>query len=71
MTDCTGSAEIFSIDLFYTGFEGNMLDEQRGRKYRYTILKPGGSRPEWKTLTDFLGREPNANAYNKEKGWVN
>ena len=34
-----------------------------GMKYRKTILAPGGSRDSIELITEFLGREPNIDAY--------
>jgi metallopeptidase MepB len=62
-------ADIFSLDLFYSGFGGDMLDPVRGRKFRYGVLQPGGSSSEWETMTEYLGREPNTKAFYRELGW--
>jgi len=39
-----------------------------GRKYRYAVLEKGGSQWEMKTLTDYLGREPQTEAFYKGLG---
>ena len=62
-------ADVLSLDLFYTGFEGDILDPARGRKFRYAVLQPGGSSSEWDTMTEYLGREPNIKAFYRELGW--
>ena len=44
------------------------MNEEKGRRYRYTVLEPGGSQPELQTLRNFLGREPNTKAFCEEHG---
>ena len=44
------------------------MDVQKGLRYRYELLQPGGSQPEMLTLKHYLGREPNADAFQKEHG---
>ena len=39
------------------------MNSEMGMKYRKMILAPGGSRDSIESLTEFLGREPNINAY--------
>lgn len=49
--------------MFKTIFDANPMNPNKGRLYREKILQPGGSRDEMKLLVDFLGREPNSNAF--------
>lgn len=44
------------------------MDGKVGRDYRHKVLEKGGSREEMDSLKDFLGREPNAEAFYKELG---
>ena len=44
------------------------MNAKEGRRYRHTVLERGGSQDEMKTLVDFLGREPNTEAFYKELG---
>jgi Zn-dependent oligopeptidase len=41
-----------------------------GMKYRKTILAPGGTRDSIDSLTEFLGREPNIDAYLEMRGFT-
>jgi len=48
------------------GFESNLNDDaekKAGRRFRREIFEPGGSQPEMKTLTDYLGRKPSSDPY--------
>lgn len=59
-------AQIYSCDLFDTGFRGDTMNAEKGRRYRYMVLEPGGSQSEMQTLREFLGRDPNTDAFCKE-----
>ena len=59
-------AQTYSCDLWSTGFEQDPMDPVQGRRFRYTVLQPGGSKAEMDILRDFLGREPDTNAFVKE-----
>lgn len=39
------------------------MNKEAGRRYRNMVLRVGGSQPEIKTLTDYLGREPSTGPY--------
>ncbi|EUC54471.1 metallopeptidase MepB [Rhizoctonia solani AG-3 Rhs1AP] len=54
---------VFAADMYKTVFKGAPLDPARGKLYREKILRPGSSRDEMDSLKDFLGREPNSNAF--------
>ena len=54
--------------MFYSAFKKNPMDPKEGRRYRHTVLEKGGSREEMDSLKDFLGREPNSDAFLKELG---
>ncbi|CAE6414068.1 unnamed protein product [Rhizoctonia solani] len=54
---------VFAADMYKTVFKGAPLDPARGKLYREKILRPGGSRDEIDSLKDFLGREPNSDAF--------
>ncbi|CAE6443248.1 unnamed protein product [Rhizoctonia solani] len=57
---------VFAADMYKTVFKGAPLDPARGKLYREKILRPGASRDEVDSLKDFLGREPNSNAFLEE-----
>jgi metallopeptidase MepB len=54
--------------MFYSVFKKDPMNGKEGRRYRHTVLERGGSQDEMKTLEDFLGRKPSAEAFYKELG---
>ncbi|KAI9692965.1 MAG: hypothetical protein M1822_004960 [Bathelium mastoideum] len=62
------SSQVYSADMFYTAFKADPMNGKEGRRYRHTVLERGGSREEMELLKDFLGREPNQEAFLKELG---
>lgn len=44
------------------------MDPKEGRRYRHQVLEKGGARDEMDSLKEFLGREPNSDAFLKELG---
>lgn len=44
------------------------MDAATGRRYRHAVLEKGGSRDEMDSLKDFLGREPNSDAFFEDLG---
>ncbi|RMJ18098.1 hypothetical protein CDV36_002207 [Fusarium kuroshium] len=59
-------SKVYATDLWVSAFKANPMDKAAGLKYRQLVLQPGGSQPELKSLTNFLGREPNDEAYYSE-----
>jgi len=57
---------VFASDMYATVFKKDPLDPALGQRYRDSILKPGGSREELLSLKEFLGREPNSEAFVEE-----
>jgi thimet oligopeptidase len=57
---------VIAKDLL-TGFGGELLAEAPARRYRRTILEPGGSRPAAELVRAFLGRESDFRAWQR---WI-
>lgn len=55
-------SKVYAIDLF-SFFKNNPLDKELGMKLRKEILSKGGSLDGLDLLRNFMGREPNPNAY--------
>lgn len=62
----THFSSILLQDMFYSNFKADPLSQEMGMKYRREILQPGGSREEMDSLTAFLGRKPNNEAFMKK-----
>ncbi|MCJ1314153.1 hypothetical protein MMC25_007833 [Agyrium rufum] len=62
------ASQVYSLDMFYSVFAKDPMNPEEGRRYRHGVLEKGGSQPEMKTLTDFLGRAPTTDAFYKELG---
>ncbi|KAI5301416.1 hypothetical protein KEM56_001738 [Ascosphaera pollenicola] len=61
-------SQSYSTDMFYTAFKADPMDKATGRRYRRTILERGGEMDELEALKEFLGREPNSDAFYKDLG---
>lgn len=61
-------SQVFSADMFYTKFKANPMSQVVGRRYRQTVLEKGSSRDEMDSLKEFLGREPNSDAFFEDLG---
>lgn len=59
---------VWAVDIFESFFAGDKSTPEAGRRYRELLLKPGGSQSEWKTLRQYLGRDPDPAAYFKWLG---
>ncbi|MDQ3636051.1 MAG: Zn-dependent oligopeptidase [Acidobacteriota bacterium] len=60
---------VLAKDMFSEFDKSNLLDAKGvAKRYRQTILAPGGSKPANQLVEDFLGRESNFKAY---QDWLN
>ncbi|KAH9891674.1 Metalloprotease [Cubamyces lactineus] len=59
-------SQVYAADMYAAVFKEDPLDPARGRRYREKILLPGSSKDEMDMLRDFLGREPNSEAFVKQ-----
>lgn len=61
-------AKVFGDDMFSRFEEEGVLDPGVGLAYRRAVLEPGGSKDAEQLLGDFLGREPNQEAFLRHLG---
>lgn len=60
-------SKVFALDLFDYIKEHGMSPEV-GEKYRDLVIGMGGSKDPYELLCDFLGRQPNSDAFFKDMG---
>jgi len=61
-------SEVYAQDLFSRFKKDGLLNESTGRELRRWVLEPGGSLGEDVSLRNFLGREPNDEAFLRDIG---
>jgi thimet oligopeptidase len=57
--------KVIALDFFAQFEAANLLDGAAGMRYRQSVLAAGATRPAQQLLHDFLGREPNLEAYRR------
>lgn len=62
MSNCNYRADVFALDMWKAEWEADPMKKSVGEKFRDLFLAPGASQPPMKTLVDYLGREPSADA---------
>jgi thimet oligopeptidase len=61
-------AEVYAQDLFSVFEQNGILDKETGRRFRDIILARGSSQEELSLVKEFLGRNPNQEAFLKSLG---
>ncbi len=61
-------SKVFAQDMFSIFEKNGVLDAETGMRYRESILSKGGSVDENQMLRDFLGRDPQSDAFLKGEG---
>ncbi|CCF33559.1 metallopeptidase MepB [Colletotrichum higginsianum] len=61
-------SKVYAQDIFTNVFKEAPMSQGAGRRYRYGVLEKGGSQPEMKTLTDFLGRDVRMEPFYEDLG---
>ena len=61
-------ALVYAQDMFSVFEKNGVMDVKTGLKYRDIILSNGGSRDELEMVREFLGREPNQDAFFRSIG---
>lgn len=61
-------SKVFALDLFSEIKKHGLLNPEIGKKYTSTVIGKGGSRDPNLLLKDFLGREPNQDAFLENLG---
>ena len=61
-------SRVYAEDMFSVFEKNGIMNSETGKKYRQDILSKGGSEKEIDMVKEFLGREPNEEAFLKSLG---
>ncbi len=61
-------SKVYASDMFTRFKNEGLLNQQTGLEYRKAVLEPGSSREELDSVKEFLGREPNSQAFFEDSG---
>ena len=61
-------SEVYAADMFSVFEKNGVMDQKTGKKYRDSILAKGGTEDPLDLVRQFLGREPNDEAFLKSLG---
>lgn len=61
-------AEVYAADMFSIFEKNGIMDQKTGKKYRDIILAKGGTEDPLELVKQFLGREPNQDAFLRSLG---
>lgn len=62
-------SQVFSADMFHSMFKAaSVMSATIGDAYRRRVLQPGGSKDGMDMLVDFLGRQPDSQAFLRSLG---
>jgi len=61
-------SRVLAQDMFSVFEEEGVLNPETGRRFRETILAPGGSKEPMDLVKEFLGRDPNNEAFMRSLG---
>src|SRR5687768_1010045 len=61
-------SKVYAEDMFSVFEKTGVLNPATGKRYRDIILAKGGSKDEFAIVKEFLGREPNQQAFLKSLG---
>lgn len=61
-------SQVFAVDIYYSLFKEDPMNEKNGKRYRDIILKRGNSREMKENLEELLGRKVSSDAFMEEMG---
>ena len=61
-------SKVFAEDMFSVFEKEGMMNPKTGKRFRDTVLAPGGTKEPMDLVREFLGREPNQEAFKRSLG---